>query len=72
MNNLAKTDASVLPQKSSSPIICRRESLLTLTETKYHQSEITRLWKTHRNESDHIFFNGTKFTLYKFSQQLAR
>ena len=69
MNNPTKTDAFVLAQKSSSPIICRRESLLTLTGTKYHQSEITRLWKTHGNESDHIFFNRTKFTLYKFSQQ---
>ena len=38
-----KTDTSILAQKSSSPIICRKPSQLTYTETEYHQNEITAL-----------------------------
>ena len=38
-----KTDASMLTQKSPSPIICRTPSQLTFSETEYHKNEITTL-----------------------------
>ena len=40
-----KTDTSILPHKSPSPIICRTPSQLTFPETKYHQKEITTLYE---------------------------
>ena len=41
-----KTDTSVLPQKSPSPIICRTPSqLLAFTKIEFHKNEITTLYE---------------------------
>ena len=40
-----KTDASILTQKSPSPVICKTPSQLTFSETEYHKNEITTLYE---------------------------
>ena len=40
-----KTDASILTQKSPSPMKCRTPSQLTFSETEYHNNEIITLYE---------------------------
>ena len=40
-----KTDASILTQKSPSPIICKTPPQLTFSDTEYHKNEITTLYE---------------------------
>ena len=49
-----KTDASILTQKSPSPIICKTPSQLTFSETKYHKNEITTLYEKLREITTEI------------------
>ena len=49
-----KTNTSILPQKSPSPIICRTPSQLTFTETEYHKNEITTLYEKLREITTEI------------------
>ena len=49
-----KTDASILTQKSPSPIICKTPSQLTFSETEYHKNEITTLYEKLREITTEI------------------
>ena len=40
-----KIEASILREKSPSPIICRTPSQLTFSKTEYHKNEIKTLYK---------------------------
>ena len=40
-----ENDASILTQKSPSPIICKTPPQLTFSETEYHKNEITTLYE---------------------------
>ena len=40
-----ENDASILTQKSPSPIICKTPPQLTFSDTEYHKNEITTLYE---------------------------
>ena len=49
-----ENDASILTQKSPSPIICKTPSQLTFSETKHHKNEATTLYEKLREITTEI------------------
>ena len=70
-----KTDASILTQKSPSPIICKTPSQLTFSETEYHKNEITTLYEKLREINREMramkSFVGEQILLFKNSDKLS-